>query len=206
MDNNIAEYHYSSPEPTWAAGYLWKPVQRIIESANLHDRRIFEVGCGNGATAAMLATLGYALTAIDPSRSGIEIASRSFPQVTFGEGSAYEDLAARYGTFPCVISLEVVEHCFWSRRFAKTIFDLLEPGGIAIVSAPYHGYVKNLALALAGKFDAHWAPLWDEGHVKFWSRRTLGRLLADAGFSTIRFQRVGRLSCVAKSMIAIAGK
>jgi 2-polyprenyl-6-hydroxyphenyl methylase/3-demethylubiquinone-9 3-methyltransferase len=72
-----------------------------------------------------------------------------------------------------VISLEVVEHVYAPRSFAATIFDLLEPGGIAVLSTPYHGYLKNLAIAALNGFDKHVNPLWDYGHIKFWSQRTL---------------------------------
>ena len=74
------------------------------------------------------------------------------------------------------------------------------------MSTPYHGYWKNLALALTGKMDSHFTALWDHGHVKFWSIRTLGELLAEAGFVNVRFERIGRVPALAKSMIAIAQK
>ena len=46
----------------------------------------------------------------------------------------------------------------------------------------------------------------DHGHIKFWSISNLGGLLNEAGFSNIRFQRVGRIPALAKSMIAVAEK
>ena len=110
------------------------------------------------------------------------------------------------GRFPVVTSLEVAEHVYAPRHYAATLFDLLEPGGTAIVSTPYHGYWKNLAMALTGKLDAHFTALWDHGHIKFWSIRTLGELLREAGFVDIRFERVGRVPVLAKSMIAVARK
>lgn len=90
------------------------------------------------------------------------------------------------------------------RRYAATLFALVQPGGTAIVSAPYHGYWKNLALAITGRMGAHFTALWDHGHIKFWSIRTLSELLHEAGFADIRFERVGRVPALAKSMIAIA--
>jgi len=146
------------------------------------------------------------VTGIDPSTEGIAQAQTRYPHLTLHEGSAYEDLAERYGRFPVVTSLEVVEHLYAPRRYAATLFDLLEPGGTAIVSTPYHGYWKNLAMALTGKLDAHFTALWDHGHIKFWSIRTLSALLREAGFVDIRFERVGRIPALAKSMIAIARK
>ena len=79
-------------------------------------------------------------------------------------------------------------------------------GVVAILSTPYHGYWKNLALALCGRMDAHYTALWDNGHIKFWSMSTLSELLREAGFINIRFERVGRIRAVAKSMIALASK
>jgi len=206
MDNLSTEYRYDSAEPTWSNQYLWEPVERIVLSEGAKDKHIFEVGCGNGATANMLAEHGFNVTAIDPSETGIRQAKSCYPNINFAEGSAYDNLANQYGTYPIVVSLEVVEHVFWPRKYAKTIFDLLEPKGVAIISTPYHGYLKNLALAIAGKLDAHWSPLWDGGHIKFWSQKTLRVLLEEAGFKSIEFVRVGRIAPLAKSMVAVARK
>jgi 2-polyprenyl-6-hydroxyphenyl methylase/3-demethylubiquinone-9 3-methyltransferase len=74
------------------------------------------------------------------------------------------------------------------------------------MSTPYHGYWKNLALALTNKFDAHWHPLRDFGHVKFFSRATLSQLASEAGFSVTDFLRVGRIPVLACSMILVALK
>ncbi len=92
------------------------------------------------------------------------------------------------------------------RILAATLFNFLEPGGTAIVTTPYHGYLKNLVMALTGKLDAHFTALWDHGHIKFWSTKTLAQLLLEAGFVDIRFKRVGRIPALAKSMVAIARK
>jgi 2-polyprenyl-6-hydroxyphenyl methylase/3-demethylubiquinone-9 3-methyltransferase len=121
-------------------------------------------------------------------------------------GSAYDDLSNQYGQFPLVLSLEVVEHLYFPRKFARTVYDLLELGGTAIISTPYHGYWKNVALAVSGKMDAHFTALWDHGHIKFWSMKTIGVLLREAGFGAISFKRGGRVPALAKSMIAVARK
>jgi 2-polyprenyl-6-hydroxyphenyl methylase/3-demethylubiquinone-9 3-methyltransferase len=52
--------------------------------------------------------------------------------------------------------------------------------------------------------DAHFTVLWDYGHIKFWSMKTLRLLLLAAGFEDVRFLRVGRVPALAKSMIAVA--
>ncbi len=202
-----ADYAPCNAQPACSASYLWDPVRAALRRELPNGGAVLEMGCGNGSLAGMLLDEGYAMTGIDPSESGIQIARAGWPGGRFEVGSAYDDgLVERYGRFAVVISLEVVEHCFWPRRFAASIHALLRPGGLAIISTPYHGYTKNLLLALANRFDAHWSPLWDGGHIKFWSRRTLDQLLRDAGFNAIEFTRVGRIPPVAKSMIALARK
>jgi 2-polyprenyl-6-hydroxyphenyl methylase/3-demethylubiquinone-9 3-methyltransferase len=156
--------------------------------------------------ANALSNIGWNVTGVDPSIEGITIANQSYPTLQLELGSAYDDLFSRYGQFPIVISLEVVEHVYFPRQYATTLFNLVEPGGTAIISTPYHGYWKNLVIAIFGKMDKHFTALWDNGHIKFWSVKTLRILLRDAGFKNIRFTRVGRISPFAKSMVAIANK
>jgi 2-polyprenyl-6-hydroxyphenyl methylase/3-demethylubiquinone-9 3-methyltransferase len=181
-------------------------VKRELDRLGLSDKRIFDLGCGNGSHAQWLSEQGYRVTGVDPSASGIAKAQRAFPNLQFETATTGDDLAARFGTFPVVISLEVVEHCFSARRFATSCYTLLEPGGALICSTPYHGYIKNLALSLVGGWDRHHTSLDDGNHIKFFSVRTLGALLRAAGFRGIRFVRVGRIPPLAKSMIAIAIK
>jgi 2-polyprenyl-6-hydroxyphenyl methylase/3-demethylubiquinone-9 3-methyltransferase len=159
-----------------------------------------------GSVAHVLGGRGWDVTAVDPSAEGIAQARAAYPDLKLFNGSAYDDLAGQYGRFPVVLSLEVVEHVYAPRDFARTVFSLLEEGGTAIISTPYHGYWKNLTLAVTGKMDAHFTALWDHGHIKFWSMHTLGALLREAGFVDIRFERVGRMPALAKSMVAVARK
>jgi 2-polyprenyl-6-hydroxyphenyl methylase/3-demethylubiquinone-9 3-methyltransferase len=58
-----------------------------------------------------------------------------------------------------------------------------------------------VAVAIAGKFDTHFSPLWDGGHIKFWSRRTLSELLTEQGFKNIGFEGAGRLPLLWRAMV-----
>jgi 2-polyprenyl-6-hydroxyphenyl methylase/3-demethylubiquinone-9 3-methyltransferase len=199
------EFKFASADAEHTAQYLLPAVLRILAGEGQAAKTsIFDLGCGNGATAEIFERHGYEVVGVDPSTSGIREAHRAYPNLQLFVGSAYDDLAARFGKFQVVLSLEVVEHVYYPRKFAATLFSLVRPGGLAIVSTPYHGYLKNVGMALSGKLDSHFTALWDEGHIKFWSILTLKELLIEAGFSGISFQRVGRIPVFAKSMIAVA--
>ena len=203
---DMSGYVYQDGELNQSHQYLVPSVLAILASLSVppSHRRVFEIGCGNGAVAAVLANEGYQTTGVEVSVQGLEQARRRYPHLSFQPGSAYDRLAETYGQFPIVLSLEVVEHLYAPRVFAKTLYNLVEPSGTAIVSTPYHGYWKNLAMALSGQMDAHFTALWDHGHIKFWSMKTLKALLLEAGFKSVSFTRVGRIPVLAKSMIAVA--
>jgi 2-polyprenyl-6-hydroxyphenyl methylase/3-demethylubiquinone-9 3-methyltransferase len=73
-----------------------------------------------------------------------------------------------------------------------------------VLTTPYHGYLKNLALAVTGAMDAHFTALWDGGHIKFWSYRTLRQLLQEFGFGHCEFRGAGRWPALWKSMVVTA--
>jgi 2-polyprenyl-3-methyl-5-hydroxy-6-metoxy-1,4-benzoquinol methylase len=199
----MTAYPYQDASPTYANAYLWPVLRNVIETHVWPQRRAFDLGCGNGATCNMLSTLGFDVTGVDTSESGVANAQNAYPHVKIHAGSAYDDLASQYGTFPLVVSLEVIEHCMDPHAFAKSFLGLIAPGGIGLLSTPYHGYLKNLALAVSGKMDRHFTALWPGGHVKFFSMATLRQLLEEAGAKKIQFTRVGRIPSLAKSMVAV---
>jgi ubiquinone biosynthesis O-methyltransferase len=194
------EYAHSAPAHT--AGYLEGPL--LVELGPLPGTTLLDIGCGNGALTASLAQRGAAVTGMDLSESGIALARAAHPDVRFEVGSVYDDLRARFGTFDRVVALEVIEHLFDPRTFLRRAFEALKPGGRLVLSTPYHGYLKNVVLALSGKLDAHFTVLWDGGHIKFFSERTLAAMLQEAGFVDLRFQGAGRVPLLWKSLVASA--
>ncbi|MDE8652415.1 class I SAM-dependent methyltransferase [Novosphingobium album (ex Liu et al. 2023)] len=206
---DVDGYRYGDAELNPSHGYLLPALVTELDrhaSQTPGDKRVFDLGCGNGSISAEMAARSWDVTGVDASSEGIRQANAHHPGLRLEHGSAYDDLAARFGRFPVVVSLEVVEHIYAPRDYARNLFDLLEPGGTVIVSTPYHGYLKNLVMAVTGKMDAHFTALWDHGHIKFWSYATLGELLREAGFTDLRFRRVGRIAPLAKSMICVARK
>lgn len=201
--NASHDYGYPDAALRWDDSYVWQPVRRAVASLPA-GARVCEIGCGNGVTASRLAAMGYQVTAVDPSESGIAAARAACPGVRFEVAEADASLPERLGTFDALVSIEVVEHCVSPKTFAACAAGLLRPGGLLVLTTPYHGYLKNLAIALTGRWDSHHDPLWEGGHVKFFSPATITRLLAGAGFAVQSIERVGRVQVLAKSMVVTA--
>ena len=132
----------------------------------------------------------------------MDFARKLEPKSRIENASVYDDVLGIFKEkFDAIVSLEVVEHLFDPKKFVRQMKNCLKPGGIFVLSTPYHGYLKNLSIAFLGKFDSHVSPLWDGGHIKFWSKKTLTKLLNDEGFHDIQFEGAGRFSFFWKSMI-----
>lgn len=197
----------ASDEFVWCGGglteahaYILPVVVDMLGSSAVEQ--VLDVGCGNGALTGALAERGFEVTGIDSSETGLEIAQQSCPNARFQYASIDEPLPPElHGRFDAVIASEVIEHLFLPRHLFQRAAEALRPAGILVVSTPYHGYLKNLALAFAGKFDEHWHPLRDHGHIKFFSERTLAQAFTEQGFSVERAKRVGRIPALAKSIV-----
>jgi 2-polyprenyl-3-methyl-5-hydroxy-6-metoxy-1,4-benzoquinol methylase len=210
MTNLNAEYGWKDELPTCSTEYVLPAIRSIVQTAyQTKPARILDVGCGNGYVAASLAEMGHNVTAVDASPSGIDIARSAYPGVKFEVRSIYDDeliVVMGKGNVDCVISLEVVEHLFFPGKLFEQSFRLLKNGGHLIVSTPYHGYLKNLAISLVNGWDRHFSVEWDGGHIKFFSKKALTQMACSAGFRNPRFQGVGRLPGLWKSIIMIVQK
>lgn len=166
-------------------------------------RTICDLGCGNGHIAGRLAALGYQVTGVDASPSGIKIARRTYPGVEFVEATIDRDLKT-LGSFDLVLSSDVIEHLYRPSDLLEAATCLLKPDGQILLGTPYHGYLKNLALAATGKMDAHFSALHDGGHIKFFSLQTLSKLMTSHGFTDLSFTYYGRAPWLWKNMICHA--
>jgi ubiquinone/menaquinone biosynthesis C-methylase UbiE len=155
--------------------------------------RVLDVGCGLGALAAEFARHGCNVVAIDLDEHNLQTARKAYPKVRFEVAAANHELLGvlKEDPFDIVTCTEVIEHVYSPKSLVEGCFSAVRPGGKFVISAPYHGYLKNLVIALLGKGDSHYNPLW-EGHIKFFSPRMLERLLREVGFDNVRFKGAGR--------------
>jgi 2-polyprenyl-3-methyl-5-hydroxy-6-metoxy-1,4-benzoquinol methylase len=203
---NQYEYLYENKQLTDAHSFLMQPLLSMLpKSSGSQKLRVLDLGCGNGSLSNVLAQHGYEVIGMEESPSGVEIARRNFPDCQFVQGNIYippESILNH--SFDIVVSVEVIEHLFYPKELPKLAQKCLKPGGRLIVTTPYNGYIKNLALALLGGMDRHHTVLWDGGHIKFFSVKTLSQLLESEGYSDLDFQFAGRAPYLWKAMLCAA--
>ena len=164
--------------------------------------RILDIGCGNGSLTNFIAQQGYEVVGIEESESGIKLASENFPDCKFIQGSIYNlPYQKLEDKFDVAICLEVIEHLFYPKELVRAAKKVLKPNGRLMITTPYHGYLKNLMLAVTGKMDKHFTALWDGGHIKFFSVKSLTSLLESENCTDINFKFAGRYPYLWKTML-----
>jgi 2-polyprenyl-3-methyl-5-hydroxy-6-metoxy-1,4-benzoquinol methylase len=203
------DFQWNSPGPANGKSGEGLSYALLALIKRLEDvRRVCDLGCGNGYLAGHLSELGYEVTGVDASPSGIEVARGQYPKARFLCSPVDERLPVEMSEahFDRIVSSDVIEHLYRPSDLLETAAALLKPRGHLLVGTPYHGYWKNLLLSITGRMDAHFTALWDGGHIKFFSENTLSQLVRQHGFGDLRFSFYGRAPYLWKNMICHARK
>jgi 2-polyprenyl-6-hydroxyphenyl methylase/3-demethylubiquinone-9 3-methyltransferase len=191
---------------TYQFGFDITQRQNALQAALKHispASRVLDAGCGNGNFSAFLEHLGYHVVSIDISAIATRHARNNFPGGAFGVTSLEDGIPFPDGTFAAVWSSEVLEHLFDVHAALSEINRILQPGGMFVLTTPYHGLVKNIIIALKN-FDHHYDPYLS--HIRFFTKQTLVQCLTRAGFAIETFSGVGRRWPVWRSSFVVARK
>lgn len=200
-----SEYTYSdklvSPGHEWIDPVILRVISRLAPT------RILDLGCGNGVFASKLTALGYIVVGVEPSRSGVDEAKQMFPAIDFRVGGVYDEPdSLNLGKFDLVVSEEVVEHLYSPDALITFSDKVLKPNGRLLLSTPYYGYLRNLLLAVCNRWDHHLAPLWDHGHIKLFSKKTMSKLLDRNAYKMLEFHGAGNIPLFWRTMVVVAGR
>jgi 2-polyprenyl-3-methyl-5-hydroxy-6-metoxy-1,4-benzoquinol methylase len=148
---------------------------------------VIDVGCGAGAFAEALAREGFSVVGVDVAAEAVRRARERVPGVEFRVCGA-DELPCASHSFDAAWLGEVLEHVQDGLGLLAEVERVLRPGGLAIVTTPDHGALLRLRLGLSRRaFERHFEPRSD--HVRFFTPRSLGGLLAAADFERVAVAR-----------------
>ena len=207
-DNVVENFGWESAEGPESCGIITPKVLSLLGGLG-GVTRVLDLGAGNGKLCSGLARAGYSVVGMEYDRQGVAIAKLNYPGISFYNYGVQDDpqlLLSNETRFDAVVSTEVIEHLFSPHLLPQYAAAVLKEGGYLLITTPYHGYLKNLALSIFDKWDFHHTTLRHGGHIKFWSRATLTELLSQNGFRVIAFSGAGRFPYMWKSMVLLAQK
>ncbi len=153
--------------------------------------RVLDAGCGEGAFGAALLERGLAPVCVDAADEPLRRLRRRFPALgDVRRCPPGGPLPLADGEASAAWAGEVLEHVVDVGAFAGELRRVVAPGGPLLVTTPDHPRRRVARLAISGRaFDEHFSPYAD--HVRFFSRRTLTRVLTDAGFARVAVRARG---------------
>lgn len=188
----------SAPEATFL-----KRVDTALKSIDGTPRRILDYGCGRGTAAGIFNEAGHEVVGVDIAENLIAFARQSVPEARFELIESECSLPFPDASFDVCFSSEVIEHLFDVKGFVSEVNRVLRKGGQLLLTTPYHGLVKNFAI-VAFNFEKHFNVYG--GHIRFFSKRSIRRVLEDGGFRVERVNGIGRLWPLYKTMFVAVRK
>lgn len=146
-------------------------------------KHLLDIGCGNGATAALIKKSGLCDTA-----SGVELmegpaqdARTVLDQVWQGEVETHLDaLPQRY--YDVILCLDVLEHLVNPWDVLAKLTRCLTPNGVIIISLPnIQHYSVTVPLLFAGRWRLADSGLMDKTHMRWFTRSAARDMINQAG-------------------------
>lgn len=150
--------------------------------------RLLDVGCSDGRFGEIAREHGHYVVGVDVAKhEGVGARLDGFVEADLNAG-----LPEEVGDgFDCVIAGDVLEHTINPGALLDDIVGRLAPEGSILVSVPNFAHWYPRLRVLSGRFDYDQRGLLDRGHVRFFTRRSFERLLADHGLDIVQRHVVG---------------
>jgi ubiquinone/menaquinone biosynthesis C-methylase UbiE len=163
--------------------------------------RVLDLGCGDGRLAARLGEAGAHVTGLDASAAALARAREAHPDLALAGPAPDGALPFADGSFDAIVCIHVLQHVADTQLFLSEARRVLAPAGLLAVAVPWHGRFKNLLIAL-GPFERHHDPL--EPVLRFYTARSLRRLLEEFAFEQVETRGVGGLPLLRETLLARA--
>lgn len=156
--------------------------------SRLPPARVLDLGCADGRFGALVRAQGHTVTGVDVTEhDGVRDRLDHFVTADLDDGIPDEVGDA----FDVVLAADVLEHTVQPTELLRRTTDLLAPGGVVLISVPNFAHWYPRARVTLGRFDYDRRGILDAGHVRFFTRRSIERVLRTAGFTITRHDVVG---------------
>lgn len=169
------------------------------------DVVILDFGCGKGEIIKEMKKINAKARyiGVDVSEEGLKKAKENVSDATFSLISDGGIIPLEKESVDFVFSSEVIEHVYDTENAIKEIARVLKPGGSVLMTTPFHGFLKNIAIVFFG-FDKHFDPIGS--HIRFFSKKTLSDLFFRYGLIPSQYKYYGRFYPFSHSIVIIAQK
>ena len=192
---------------------------RVMKQA-LPSGSVLDAGCGAGHSLTLFEKTARRVVGLDSSVEAACMAGRRTRRAVVCVGNLDTKLPFGDNSFDFVLSHEVIEHLSKPEVFLAEAFRVLRAGGGLLLKTPNAWDLWRLICYITSKT---WYADVDRTHVRYYTLRSLKRLLKEAGFVRIKViagtksfyrgqlgrlvpVRIGRLPVIGNGLLALGVK
>jgi 2-polyprenyl-3-methyl-5-hydroxy-6-metoxy-1,4-benzoquinol methylase len=157
-------------------------VDTIASMLQSKGKKLLEIGCGTGVFLAKAREHGFDCSGLELSsyaadfvrKMGIPVETKSIEEANFAEN-----------LWDVIVMREVIEHLPHPMESIRTIHKWLKPGGVLFMATGNYDCPER---KLRG---SDWFYFMPEGHLYYFSNRTMTKYLRKAGFRTVNVTNQG---------------
>ena len=150
--------------------------------------KILDLGCSSGLLAERLVDMGHHVTGVDV----MEIAGVTGRTSSFVKADLNDGIPPEVGTgFDVVLAADVLEHLVNPGNLMGQVRNVLSPDGTALFCVPNIAHWYPRLRSTLGMFDYDQRGILDSTHLRFFTRRSIRKLVERQGFTVRRIESVG---------------
>jgi SAM-dependent methyltransferase len=174
-------------EPAPREDHITSHESLLAELADLPMGRVLDLGCGDGHFAERIRGLGHRVVGVDDTEyDGVRDRMNLFVRADLNEGIPQgARVAAGYDV---VIAADILQFLAQPDHLLRAIHSVLRPGGQVYVCVPNAVHWYPRLRFLFGRFDYDRRGILDVDHLRFFTRRSLRRLLVRTGYDILDAQ------------------
>jgi len=160
-------------------------VARLIDAQPRHQ--VLVVGCGEGGLGRNLKNKGCRVVGIEAEAGAAAVAAKHYDRVYVRDMDTFEPPFSGE-SFDHIVCADVLEHLRDPWRVLDRLCRLLKPEGRLVASIPNIRNTETVSQLLRGNFDYTDWGIMDQGHLRFFTRKSIEQMLADTGYFVVDIQ------------------
>lgn len=150
--------------------------------------KILDLGCSSGLLAERLQEMGHHVHGVDM----YEFPEAADRMSAFTQADLTQGIPAEVGSgYDLILMADVLEHLGKPGRLLEQCRDLLSDEGSIMLCVPNIGHWYPRARATLGLFDYDQRGILDATHLRFFTRRSIRKLVERNGYTVRRTEPVG---------------